>query len=188
MSFMLYREEKKEELQLVPDGQYTAEVTAVEADPSNNKACYVSFTLLTGKTIRNRYVFNPKKRDALDILVNVALGSASINIDLEDIIGKFVKITVVNEDIYTNVKKVNRLNQKDIENLERHLNDEDTNDLDSSDDEEREELDEEVEDDELDLESWEDSEVEDTDEIEDEDAEEPQSTSSDYGRRRRRFS
>ncbi|WP_025686050.1 hypothetical protein [Paenibacillus maysiensis] len=154
MSFMINREGKKAELQVVPDGEYTAEITDVEADLSNDKACYVSFTLLTGEVIRNRYVSNPKKRDPLDILINVTLGRRSINVDLEEIIGKFVKITVANEQIYTNVKKVNKLNQQDIEELERHLKDEDTDEIEESDELDDDEV---LDTEELDLESWDDA-------------------------------
>ncbi|MGC5776633.1 hypothetical protein [Paenibacillus pabuli] len=185
MSLMIYREEKQGEFQVVLDGEYIAEIIDVEADSSNNKAYYVSFKLSTGEVIRNRYVSNPKKRDPLDILISVTLGHGSINVDLEEIIGKTVKITVANEDIYTNVKKVNRLNRQELEELERYLNDEDIDDLDSLDDDD--EPDEALEDDE-DLEPLGDPEDDITDEIENENAEEPQRNWGYSGRRRRRRS
>ncbi|SEL78632.1 hypothetical protein [Paenibacillus sp. OK003] len=185
MSLIIYREEKQGELQVVPDGEYIAKIIDIEVDSSNSKVYYVSFMLSTGEVIRNRYVFNPKKRDPLDILISVTLGHRSINVDLEEIIGKTVKITVANEGIYTNVKKVNQLDQEDLKELERYLNNEDTDDLDLLDDDD--EPDEAIEDDE-DLEPLGDPEDDNTDETENEDAEEPQSNWGYSGRSRRRRS
>ncbi|MNK29903.1 hypothetical protein D3C87_483060 [compost metagenome] len=185
MSYMLYRS-KKLQNNNIQDGEYPAKIVNVEPDKRNNDVWYVQFELVNGGIVRNRYVDHPDIISALDYLIFAALGQEVEDLDLLQIIGCYVMITVQKRGVYTNVIRVENLNEKDIEELERHLNDEDTDDLDSPDDEESEELDEEIEDDELDMESWEDSKVEDTDDTEDEDAEEPQSTS--LGRRRRRFS
>ncbi|WP_145414888.1 hypothetical protein [Paenibacillus xylanexedens] len=187
MSFMLYRS-KKLQRNNIQDGEYPAKIVNVEPDKRNKDVWHVQFELANGGIVRNRYVDHPDIISALDYLIFAALGQEVEDLDLLQIIGCYVMITVQKRGMYTNVIRVENLNEKDIEELERHLNDEDTDDLDSSDDDEDEELDEELEDDELDMESWEESEDEDTDDTEDEDAEELQSPWLDPGKRRRRFS
>lgn len=188
MSFKIYRANKLRKA-TIQDGNYVAKVHNVEPDNRSSDVWYVEFELLSGEIVRNRYVDRPDIFTALDHLIDVALGADCEEINLLEIIGRYVKITVKRRGRYTNVTWVDPLSNADQEELKQHLKDEDTDELDSPENDEDGELDNKLEDnevldtDELDLESWNDS-----DNDLDEEDEEPLQTRAQLGLRRRRLS
>ncbi|MGX4583032.1 hypothetical protein [Paenibacillus chitinolyticus] len=188
MSFMIYRAKKLRKMNIL-NGGYLAEIIKIERDKSDRNAWYVEFRLFNEGIVRNRYVDNPEKYSPLDSLIDAALGTDSGDVDLNEIIGCYVKVTVVNEGRYTNVKKVNSLNKQDMEELERYQDEASSSDNvdnestydDSYDEDESDELDEE----ELDLEDDPDDEDDPEDEPESS-FEEPQKIRLGFGLGRRR--
>ena len=179
MSFMVYRANKLRKTN-IQDGDYISEIIKIEQDKSNRNVWYVTFKLLNGEIIRNRYVDDPNKYSAFDVLIDAVLGTDSSDVDLVDLIGNYVKISVVNESRYTNVKRVRGLNEQDKEEVERYEDEELTDDGDEID-----ELDDETPDDEeLDLELDDNNDLEDDPEP---DIEEPRRNrlGSGFGRKRR---
>lgn len=153
MSFMIYRSKKLRKATTL-DGDYIAEIEEIEPDKSQSDVWHVKFRILNGELINNRYIDDSNKYSALDALIDAALGTDSSDVDLNDLIGCYVKITVANEGRFTNVKRVTSLSEQEQEGIEgsqeENSDTEDEEDESCAEDEKEELDDEEPDDDELD--------------------------------------
>ena len=124
MSFAIYRANKLANLEpLFQNGYQVLKIVAIDQGVDKD-VYYVTFESKDGKIFKNRYVDNPEKYGPLDALIDATLGPDAIHVNLQNLVGHYVKVlvenVVVNGRRYTNLKRVYSANDQDWVDLNHH--------------------------------------------------------------------
>jgi hypothetical protein len=124
MSFAIYRANKLANLEpLFQNGYQVLKIVAIDQGVDKD-VYYVTFESKDGKIFKNRYVDNPEKYGPLDALIDATLGPDAIHVNLQNLVGHYVKVlvenVVVNGRRYTNLKRAYRAEDQDWADAQSH--------------------------------------------------------------------
>jgi hypothetical protein len=119
MSFVIHRAKKYANLTNHSDGSHVVKVenVTVESDTKFN----VGYKFKDGTVLKNTYYYNPEVYGPFDALIDAALGYGADGFNLQDIVGKYAEIDILNEmnngRIFTNIKRIKPVKDLDIEDI-----------------------------------------------------------------------
>ncbi|MGE6229862.1 hypothetical protein ACTHPH_06560 [Paenibacillus pasadenensis] len=111
MNFFEYRAQKYANQRTIADGAHT--VTILEAREDDEMKFIVKLRFQSGEVLEKKFNYDPYKYGPFDALIDAALGRGATNFGLPDLIGKRIEIEVLNENRFTNIKRIRPVKLQD---------------------------------------------------------------------------
>jgi len=104
MNFFDYRAQKYANQRNYADGSHI--VNILDAKEVSELKYTVKLGFRDGKVLDKTFTYDVSKYSPFDALIDAALGHGAVNFKLQDLVGKYVEIEILNEGRFTNIKRI----------------------------------------------------------------------------------
>ncbi|QNK57431.1 hypothetical protein [Paenibacillus sp. PAMC21692] len=108
MSFYEYRAQKYANQRKYADGSH--KVSLLEVREKSDLKFAVKFGFRDGNVLEKTFTYHVSKYGPFDALIDAALGRGATDFELQDLVGKHIEIEILNEERFTNIKRIRSVN------------------------------------------------------------------------------